>query len=312
MKRLFFIFFTCLNLVFSYGFHYPYEVWNGTFNSGKYIFPEDLGVEGDLCLGSDCRNSWPSGGGSSFWSKNNSDVYYDVGNVGIGTENPLRTFSVSSHEPVIGLFDEDSTDTTSMGTFVGFYNGSGAERGYVGFGSTSNSNLYLLNRDGNVRIQANGGDIVMNSGNVGIGHSSPSYKLSVNGDIATSSYFVDPSVLSVGTSYNICYNGAGQFGACSSVRKYKTNISDLSLGLDTLKGLRPVEFNWKEEGGFRKDLGFIAEEVESVSPLLASYGMSGNLTGVKYDQMSALLVKVVLEQQEQIDYLLRVVSNLEK
>ncbi len=46
---------------FSYGFHYPYEIWNGTFGSGEYIFPDDLSVDGNLCLSGDCRNSWPAG-----------------------------------------------------------------------------------------------------------------------------------------------------------------------------------------------------------------------------------------------------------
>jgi len=111
----------------------------------------------------------------------------------------------------------------------------------------------------------------------------------------------------VGSS-SLCWDGSGgsYWGACTSLRKYKDNIKDLSLGLDTVLKLRPAEFDWngKKIGAKGHDLGFIAEEVEAVNPLLAEYGgENGALSGVKYNTMTALLVKAIQELKAQNDKL---------
>ena len=77
----------------------------------------------------------------------------------------------------------------------------------------------------------------------------------------------------------------------ASLRKYKDNITDLHMGLDAVLRLRPVEFDWKDSMGSH-DLGFVAEEVEAVNPLLAEY-MDGELRSVKYSKLTALLTKAI-------------------
>ncbi len=89
-------------------------------------------------------------------------------------------------------------------------------------------------------------------------------------------------------------SSAGTVGYCSSSRVLKEGIQDLELGLDTLMRLRPVAFRWKSNHS--PDLGFIAEDVAKVHPLLAAYNESGKLQSVKYTQMTALLTKVLQEQ----------------
>lgn len=49
------------------------------------------------------------------------------------------------------------------------------------------------------------------------------------------------------------------------------------------------------------DIGFIAEEVVDVDPVLGQHGTSGNLVGVKYDRMAALLTKGVQELNAKVD-----------
>jgi hypothetical protein len=68
-----------------------------------------------------------------------------------------------------------------------------------------------------------------------------------------------------------------------------------------IRRLRPITFDWIEGG--MHDLGFGAEEVAAVEPLLARYDKDGTVHGVKYDRVGAVLVNAVNEQQTEIDAL---------
>ena len=91
----------------------------------------------------------------------------------------------------------------------------------------------------------------------------------------------------------------GYVADCSSSIRYKTDIENFTPGLDLIKKLRPVSFTWKD-GGIR-DVGFVAEEVAAVEPLLTTRNEKGETEGVKYDRISTALVNAVGEQQTQIE-----------
>jgi hypothetical protein len=101
-----------------------------------------------------------------------------------------------------------------------------------------------------------------------------------------------------------CYTGSGpyQLVRCTSLRVRKTDIKDLELGLDAVLRLRPRTFHWKdetiEEG--RLSLGFIAEEVDDVDPMLAEYS-GGELIGVRYMYLTALLTKAIQQLNDHSD-----------
>ena len=87
---------------------------------------------------------------------------------------------------------------------------------------------------------------------------------------------------------------------CSSSRRYKQSIARFAPGLAVVQRLRPVSFEWKRSG--RPDVGFVAEEVAQLDPLLATYH-EGRVDGVKYDRLTTVLVNAIQEQQAQIDAL---------
>jgi hypothetical protein len=85
----------------------------------------------------------------------------------------------------------------------------------------------------------------------------------------------------------------------TSDEKLKENIVTISNPIDTIKKLRGVEYNWKDNGN--KSMGVIAQEVEKVLPYLVSENENGKT--VMYQNMIGLLIEAVKEQQKQIDEL---------
>jgi hypothetical protein len=127
-----------------------------------------------------------------------------------------------------------------------------------------------------------------------------SWRLWNGGDrlLVNSSGVVTLTALGSAGSTTLCRNAANQIATCSSSARYKNDIAALDLGLATVAALRPVTFDWNETG--EPDLGFVAEEVEQVTPLLTTRNAAGQIEGVKYDRVTAVLVKAVQEQQQQI------------
>ena len=109
---------------------------------------------------------------------------------------------------------------------------------------------------------------VTSGGNFGIGDVSPVEATLVVGAAGAGNIFATFAAANADT---LCWDAAGAslITDCTSLREHKENIIDLPLGLSTVMQLQPRQFDWKKSG--QTDLGFIAEEVEIVSPLMASY-----------------------------------------
>jgi hypothetical protein len=82
--------------------------------------------------------------------------------------------------------------------------------------------------------------------------------------------------------------------------RMKENISNLNSGLDIIKLLSPVKFDYIE--GEKNQVGFIAQDVQKILPDIVSESKDGML-GVKTDSIIPYLVKAVQEQQKEIDEL---------
>ena len=103
-------------------------------------------------------------------------------------------------------------------------------------------------------------------------------------------------------------NTNNSYGPISDV-KLKENIVDANSQWDDLKALRVVNFNFKQETGYEthKQLGFIAQEVEQVSPGLVydtpDHDEEGNdlSTVTKVMQTSVLYTKAVKALQEAME-----------
>ena len=113
-------------------------------------------------------------------------------------------------------------------------------------------------------------------GKIGIGTTSPSRKLYVNGSAG----------------------GTEDWNASSDIR-LKKNIRIIPNALEKVNNLRGVNFEWKDTENHSKGvkMGFIAQEAKEIIPEVVS--KSGEYYSMQYASITALLVEAVKEQNKE-------------
>ncbi len=154
-------------------------------------------------------------------------------------------------------------------------------------GETSSSQLYWYESGTNIHAG--------NNGNVGIGTSAPTAKLSVNGSANKP--------------------GGGTWDVFSDIRS-KENIHDYKRGLTELLQLRPIHFNYKKEfdWGNRTYVGLIAQEVEKVVPAMVSeikVNDIGDFKEINPNEVTYMLINAVKELKAENDALKARIEALE-
>ncbi len=132
---------------------------------------------------------------------------------------------------------------------------------------------------------------ILGNGNVGIGNTSPGYKLTVSG-----------------TAW--CTAGAW----ASDIRK-KKNIQTLRINsISIIKKLHPVTFEWNEvidDGMMGSQIGFIAQELEQILPsIVLTDNDSEQTKSIKYSEFIPILVSGFQEQQAIIENQESEIDNL--
>lgn len=208
---------------------------------------------------------------------------------------------------------DDGSNNTFIGTNAGSVNLHGSNNTFVGrntgASSVNGNNVTLIGTDANVIVGANlsfataigAGSVVLEDNTIALGRSGGADSVVAYGKIRMNQ-------LGAAGSTQLCRNAANEISTCSSSLRYKTNIGNFTGGLATLMRLQPITFDWKGTGV--RDLGFGAEDVARVEPLLVSENDRGEIEGVKYDRITTVLVNAVKEQQEKIDAQSREIAEL--
>ncbi len=171
--------------VFSVGANTGNGIFSGNLKVGTYTFPSTDGTSGQVLKTNGAGVlSWSadnnSGGGGSQWTTNGTAVYYNTGNVGIGTSTPLTKLHI------VSTTDNPMTIDGAAGMFIGLYEG-GSYRGYLGSYSGSATDVDFGTGGGNstgklnFTIQAIPKMTIDATGNIGIGTTTPAFTLDVTG-----------------------------------------------------------------------------------------------------------------------------------
>ena len=142
---------------------------------------------------------------------------------------------------------------------------------------------------------------------------------------ASSMISVDPDSQRASSAFYVWIDGSERMSLNSSGNLYvtgsysnsdralKENIVTLPSQLETVKQLNPVSFDWKakaEDGSTESSIGFIAQEVETLYPILvtkpaedteAEQGSKTKYKTLNYAVMTSILTKAMQEQQTIIE-----------
>jgi hypothetical protein len=113
---------------------------------------------------------------------------------------------------------------------------------------------------------------------------------------------------SAGTNALRWSTSTGQVTYDTSSARYKDNIRDSVYGLNHVMQMRSAQFEYKDDG--RSDVGFIAEEMQSIVPELVGLDKDGQADSVSYDRMVSVLVKAIQELKAEVDLLKAEVTAL--
>jgi hypothetical protein len=133
----------------------------------------------------------------------------------------------------------------------------------------------------------------------------PSQQLDVEGNARFRNVGSDPY------GFNLNITSDGTLTTTSSDIRLKENVEPLNNSLEKLLQLSGVTYSWI--GQEEKRIGFIAQEVEKVIPELVftNNNTEDKIKGIHLDNITAVLVEAIKEQQKIIDELKVRISNLE-
>lgn len=174
--------------VFSIGANTGNGIFTGNLKVGAYTFPSTDGTSGQVLktngAGVLAWSADNSGTGTSQWTTTGSNIYYNTGNVGIGTTTPTSLLEISSAQPdaKIGitnsanfgrlLFSQSGTNFSSVQQIGSTYGTANRQNAFEFMNLTASGPISYWT-GGSERMR------IISTGNVGIGTVTPNAKLNV-------------------------------------------------------------------------------------------------------------------------------------
>jgi hypothetical protein len=282
----------------------------GLTTSGSGVFGQASGTSGTNqgVLG---FSSSPDGYGVRGRNTSDGAGVKGQGNfIGVEGDGPIGFYSDSGH--IGGLFaSETGYGVNAIGPW-GIVASSNEPDGYAGyFSGPAGSRNYFQRQVGIGTVDPEAMLHIVDT----TGDSFPHYLRITDGTDTKFAVFSNGIILGPGTVGSSLYlnnfvsggqtsvckyttTGNAQVGTlarCSSSARYKEDIADFKQAGNLISRLRAVSYRWIADG--QADLGLVAEEVAKIEPRLVTYNEGGEVEGVKYDRLAAVLVRAFQEEQ---------------
>ena len=254
---------------------------------------------------------------ASMWTESGGEIYYDMGNVGIGNNDPNEILDVTGNilvrNPenngaiIISPYDGGygikaelfiQSAETAAGDDSGFHISRNAyfttdDNNYYRIDTDEMPSRILFNNNGDIRFShaPSGTDAISwteilsidaNTHSVGIRTTAPSQTLDVNGNAIADSWLTHSS------------------------QKWKKDIMPLDNTLDKVTQIQGVTYQWRADEFPERSfddtvqIGFIAEELEMIYPELV-YTTGNGDKSIDYSKLTPILLEAIKEQQNMIN-----------
>jgi hypothetical protein len=241
----------------------------GGFTTGLYNDSTNAALPTDI---NSLNRIFQIGNGTADNARSNAMTVLQNGNIGVGISTPEAVLDINGsgwiRSGLVGPLP------TAAGTGLRlFYNGNAGQD----YGEMYSFN-YSTFTPRNLILQNPGG-------NIGIGTSAPTAKLSVNGTA----------------------NNASGVWTVFSDERIKTITDDFTDGLSVINKIQPVKFRYNDNAPFKTDeeqIGIVAQDLEKIAPYMVSkqaYNQFTDLREVNNQAYVFLLINAVKEQQVQIE-----------
>lgn len=250
------------------------------------------------------------------WHLNGSDVYYDMGNVGIGTNTPDQKLSVHSTSGISYVRVSDATSGTTSGLRMGM---SGSGNAYIINDATSKS--LSLGTEGTTRLR------ITSQGYMGLNVTSPGQLFHLKQTGANRGIRIEHQSstdywgIGIGTTtknFKFYYNNLFRADIASldgsytqsSDRRLKTDIKDMDNVLTKVNKLKPSTYFYKDSKDVgTRSIGFIAQDVDEVFPDLVRE-MGDGYKGVVYDGFAVISIKAIQELYQKVEEMQKEIDKL--
>lgn len=231
-----------------------------------------------------------------------AQLYIEGGSFNWNENIPSRNYIGTIHlDPTSSASPLDNYGNAITFGGVNDVNGGYAQAGiYVRTSATYGTKMYLATTD-NYTTGSKTRLFINNNGDIGIGTTSPTYKLELSTDSAAK-----PST----NTWTI-----------SSDSRIKTNIQSYTKGLEIIKKINPVSYDYNGKAGFdptQGGIGIIAQDVKDILPeSISSYYKKLNpedeneteLYNFNSHALTYVLINAIKEQQTQIEELKYLLTN---
>jgi Chaperone of endosialidase len=99
----------------------------------------------------------------------------------------------------------------------------------------------------------------------------------------------------------VVIDSSGQLGTISSSRRFKKDIKPMDQASEAILRLKPVTFDYKSDSTGTPQFGLIAEEVAEINPDLIVRDADGEIYGVRYEAVNAMLLNEFLKEHQKVE-----------
>jgi uncharacterized protein YqkB len=277
----------------------PNAIFNGTVNYG-YTFAS--------------RNVSASGGVGIFFR---------------GTQGSESNLPTTFGYPYINIGAVENKVNAIQSIGFGFTNGTGgyispAEIGYLtkSLSGYTNGDLVFATRETTNNVAPEEKMRITNTGNVGIGTTSPLALLNVMGTVRINSASAPDANYYLQLENSSSQKAKANAWDTYSDSRIKTNKQPIINAINKINLLNPTYYNQHDSyvendllnidyNNSYKSLGFIAQEVYEVIPEAVNMGTTNELWAMDYTKLIPILTKAIQEQQALIKALEQRIINLE-